>query len=52
MSKPCAPEVAVQSSRVTYCVSKSRRRVRGPVTERTSSKRFVPQNVTVIDLPV
>ena len=34
MSKPSAPEVAVQSSRSTYCVSKSRMRVRGPVTGR------------------
>jgi hypothetical protein len=44
--------VAVQSSRWTYWTSKSRRRVRGPVTERTSSKRLVPQNVTVMDVPV
>jgi hypothetical protein len=42
----------VQSGRSTYSVSKSRSRVFGPVTERISSKRLVPQKVTVMDVPV
>ena len=47
-----ATPAVMASVRQAGCRSKSRRRVRGPVTERTSSKRLVPQNVTVMDVPV
>src|SRR4051812_26560918 len=51
MSKPSAPADGVQSGRSTYALPNGFTRVRGPDAD-SMSKRFVPQNVTVIDRSV